>query len=288
MNENINLKLAIKFTKNKINKSPIIFDNNGVNNKIYYEGMIGKTTEGYTIKIIKYINWEEVYIEFLDGEFPCIKRIGISDFNTGKIRYPYKRNKYGGYMGEGIYNAQPPYNYIYDCWRGMFIRILKHTCYKNFTIHEDWFNFQNFADWYINTQSQLNPNYKYELDKDILQWNNPYKIYGPDTCCLVPHNVNICLSNMQHPSMNGLPLGVRPMKSKIVNKFSAFLNTPEHAMKYLGSKNSPEEAFNLYKDAKKEYIISIANYYYKENAISKKVYIALINIEILPYPNIAN
>ena len=49
---------------------------------------------------------------------------------------------------------------------------------------------------------------------------------------------------------------------------------------YIGYFSAPEEAFEAYKRAKEEYIKEVAEKYYKEGAISEKVYNALMNYEV--------
>ena len=64
----------------------------------------------------------------------------------------------------------------------------KHTTYKECSVSEEWYNFQNFAEW-------MDKNYNYEtmqkwhLDKDILFKGN--KIYSPERCAFVPQEINV-------------------------------------------------------------------------------------------------
>lgn len=262
---------------------PIVFDEDDRKNSLY--GSKWKTNEGYTVKIIKYEAWDRVYVEFIDTEFKCIVMTGYSLLKNGKIKYPYKRNKYGAFFGQGPYSSINEMHKVYDVWKDIFRRIekFKFTAYKNCSVDLRWYNYQNFADWYLKTISVLNPAYIYELDKDILQWNYKYKVYGPDTCCLVPHDINICLSNLYVGNTTGLPLGVRYEHGG--NKYQAIVNLPDKPMTYLGVYNTPEEAFLAYKKEKEKIIRYYADLFYNNNAITKKVYDALYTIDIKPFNN---
>lgn len=90
---------------------------------------------------------------------------------------------------EGITNRVA--NRTYRAWDAMLARcygVNKNT-YSRYgavgvSVCEDWHTFQNYAVWY-------NSQYKEEgwhVDKDILIEGN--KIYSPDTCVLVPSEVN--------------------------------------------------------------------------------------------------
>ena len=60
--------------------------------------------------------------------------------------------------------------------------------YKECTVHPDWHDFQNFAEWYeLNEFSKLG----YELDKDLLEKGN--KLYSESTVCFIPKVINSAL-----------------------------------------------------------------------------------------------
>ena len=117
---------------------------------------------------------------------------------TGTVKNPNYPSIFGlGFIGEGKYGspASKGGNLLktYRLWYHMFQRCYnpkiheKYPSYKGVTVHEDWYNFQNFADWVEN-----NPYRKvgWDLDKDLLQLHVENKVYGPDTCCFIPRIIN--------------------------------------------------------------------------------------------------
>jgi hypothetical protein len=50
----------------------------------------------------------------------------------------------------------------------------------------------------------------------------------------------------------------------------------------IGTYDTPEEAFEAYKNAKKEDIVEMATYFYNDGAITTDVYNTLLSLEILP------
>jgi hypothetical protein len=62
--------------------------------------------------------------------------------------------------------------------------------YKNVSCCKEWFLYDNFYEWLHKQENfEIWKNMpRSALDKDILVKGN--KVYGPDTCCLVPNYVN--------------------------------------------------------------------------------------------------
>ncbi|HET8689672.1 MAG TPA: hypothetical protein VFM18_23950, partial [Methanosarcina sp.] len=84
----------------------------------------------------------------------------------------------------------------YNVWHGILSRCYspKNTNYKNYgghgvTVCDEWLVFQNFARWYLEQYSEPN----WHIDKDILVKGN--KIYSPETCCIIPGELNTIISN---------------------------------------------------------------------------------------------
>lgn len=248
--------------------------------KIFHEGSIYNTKFGGPLIVLEYINKFNVRVKFLD-QFGYETVANIDNVLAGNVKNPYRLNKYGGYYGEGPYTSVQ-YMHVYKVWEG----ILKRTnpmynsqnSYSNVIIYEDWRNFQNFADWYVKYESILNPNYQYQIDKDILQWDKDNKIYSPYTCCLIPTELNISLVCLHLSKNHNLPVGVQ----RNGDKYSPYI-TIKDDKKYLGIYNTPEEAFLVYKKNKESYIRELAEKYYKDHAITKDIYEILYNIDIKPF-----
>lgn len=143
------------------------------------------------------------------------------------------------------------------------------TTYVGCSICEDWLVFSNFKKWFEDPKNGYQEGYC--LDKDILVKGN--KVYSPQTCCLVPVEINSLLTNRkQH--RGPYPIGVTKLKN---GKYQARIG---ERRKTIGTFISQEEAFNAYKDVKERHIKSIAEKYVQEGKITKKVYDALMKYEV--------
>lgn len=254
-----------------------------------YTGCIFKMCNGSYAKIIEYIDKFHVRIIFLDDtHYSTIAN--LDNIKAGNVKNPYIINSIGGYYGEGDYiiNRDPKPG---KAWDAMMRRAYMHIpranktedSYINTTVCEEWLCLQTFAKWYIDYRSKINPKYwnVLEIDKDILQWNQEYKIYSPQTCCLVPHNLNVVLVGMhtENTRNSNLPIGVVSTK---YGRYTAYVSN--FGSRYsVGTYNTPEEAFEAYKKAKKDVIIKIALEYYQDGGILEDIYNKILNLEILPF-----
>src|SRR6478609_6597185 len=143
------------------------------------------------------------------------------------------RKVYGvGVVGKGKYNAgagvKSKHSKQYSVWSSMLKRCYdpkeheKNPSYKDCKVVEEWLSLQVFGEWF-------DKNYKegYQLDKDLLLKGN--KIYGPETCCFVPQEINLLLVNNKR-SRGVYPIGV----SKQRNKYSAHVRV-KNKQKHLGN-----------------------------------------------------
>lgn len=253
----------------------------------FYTGTIYRTNEGYEIKVIEYIDKYNVVVEFLYNGYRKTAR--MSNIVRGSVKNPFHPNKYGGYLGIGPISTK-----TYEVWMSILKRVSiqnhikdssRYQSYSKTTICIEWLNYQNFAYWYNNYIKDLNPNFKYEIDKDILQWNQEYKIYSPQTCCLVPHNINITLAEFHvvRKTDNSLPLGVY----KHGNGYRSQVSIAGNDIRSL-TMNDPMEAFEFYKEIKIQYIRELSNYLLSLNAIKEDIYNILISLKINPYKEYEN
>jgi len=183
-----------------------------------------------------------------------------------------------GYLGVGKYKAKIKGKHTkeYAIWKAMFSRCYskgtqtRQPTYVGCIVCKEWHNFQVFAEWYTNH------NYfglGYHLDKDIVVRGN--KIYSPETCTLVPLEINSLLTNSK-AARGEHPQGVSYHKRD--KKFIAQVNTGVGSQTYLGSFGTAEEAFQAYKTAKEKYIKVVANKW--RGAIEDSVYENLLIYEI--------
>lgn len=233
------------------------------------------TNEGYTVKIIEYNSSLDCTVKFLINGLE-LKNIEYSRIQKGRIKnlfHPRVLNK--GFIGQGDFKSEVNGKAIkeYYIWRGMLTRcycekyhILKPT-YKDCTVVEEWYNFQNFAKWFEDNYIE-----GFELDKDILVKGN--KVYSPETCCFVPKEVNI-LFTKGNKNRGLYPIGVNFNNYK--QKYEANLNK-KGVLHYLGVFDKPEEAFQVYKEEKEKYIKEVADKW--RDQIDPRVYEAMYNYQV--------
>lgn len=236
--------------------------------------VIGKkfiTNEGYKVEIIEYISYKQVLILF-DSGYKAYVNMGA--LKKGNIRNPYHPSLRGiGFLGEGKYmskiNKKP--SKCYTVWRSMFDR-----CYSNYyqknqptyigcTIVEEWHNFQNFGEWF-----EKNYVDGWHLDKDIIC--KDCKIYSPDTCAFVPVEINNLFTNIKNVKNNSFT-GVQ----KSYSKYRVDIRKNK-VVKYLGTFNTPEEAFQAYKTAKESHIKEVANKW--KDLIDFRIYKAMYEYKV--------
>lgn len=140
---------------------------------------------------------------------------------------------------------------------------IKYPTYNGCTVCDEWLYFSNFKKWFDENYVE-----GYHIDKDILVKGN--KVYSPETCCFVPQEINKLLTKT-NSNRGKYPIGVYKGK----HSYLAF-----HRSKYIASFHTIEEAFNAYKSAKEQYIKELAEQYFNEGKITKRVYDALMKYEV--------
>ncbi len=179
-----------------------------------------------------------------------------------------------GYCGIGKYRTRinGKHTVAYIKWYNMFYRCYsdeyhkKSPSYTECSVDERWYNFQVFAEWFEDKYSS-----GYQLDKDLLLKGN--KIYSPETCCLIPKEINISIMGCIK-SRGDYPLGVFMKRGR----FKAEISKDGKSID-LGSYDTPEEAFEAYKIAKESWLKELANKW--KGRISNTSYEALYKWEIL-------
>lgn len=242
-----------------------------INERLYE---IRNNHRGTPMQIIRYGNWNDIDVEFLDDFHYIKEHQTYSNFKSGSIKNPYDRNVYGiGYLGEGNHvikigtdKSQP-----YKAWHELIARCYAEkkkdtfpAYYNICTVCDEWLCYNTFADWYVENQYDVNE--RLHLDKDILYAGN--KIYSPDTCLLVPQRINMLFSNRSNDK--GLPNGIRRTDG---GKYSA-----KYGGKDIGTYLTLEEAYVEYAKVKEKRIREVADEY--KNIIPEKVYKALYNYRV--------
>lgn len=161
----------------------------------------------------------------------------------------------------------------YTVWNSMLRRCYskifhaKSPTYFDCTVCKEWLLFSNFKKWFDENYIEGNV-----LDKDILVKGN--KVYSPETCCFVPHEINALLTKRQN-YRGKLPIGVKTTKGRFISR----INKGKERI-FLGVFNNANDAFYAYKTAKENYVKELAETYYNQSKITKNVYDSLMKYEV--------
>ncbi|AUS01986.1 hypothetical protein NVP3058O_068 [Vibrio phage 3.058.O._10N.286.46.B8] len=147
------------------------------------------------LEIIDYINAKNIRVKFVaTGYEGTTQAVHIRRGSVRDVLAPTVRGV--GYIGIGKYKPSESRidNPEYILWRSILQRCyskefqIRAPTYIGCSVHTDWLNYQNFAEFY-------HKNYVdgYHLDKDLLVIGN--KQYGPNTCVFVPHWLNTFVLN---------------------------------------------------------------------------------------------
>lgn len=239
--------------------------------------------QGCPMKIIAYNNFNDMTVEFQD-EYKYKVNTIYANFKSGSIKNPY----YPSVYGVGITGTKYPTHINckntkeYRAWTEMLRRCFdeahrnRQPTYKQVICCEEWLNYENYYEWLHNQpnfEKWFNGN-RWAIDKDILVKRN--KIYSPETCCLVPQNVN-CLFLKREAERGEYPIGVSYRKDGfLAHCHNPFTNQREE----LGYHTTPNNAFNTYKSYKEDIIKKVAKIEYKAGNITKECYEAMMNYKV--------
>lgn len=234
--------------------------------------------QGYEITVIESYGAHNLVVEFNDVRKSKREGVSYQEFIKGSIKNLYHADIYGvGYFGEGEYTARVggKMSKCYATWINMLDRCysknstLTKESYKDVTVCDEWHNFQNFAKWfYENYNSEIMKSW--HLDKDIICPD--CKIYSPETCCIIPIEINTLFSKSSKNS-KGLPTGVYYTDNKYSTSISKF-----GIQHYLGLYSTIEEAHKVYIEAKRNYLIEVSEKW--RDILSDKVCDAIKNFDI--------
>jgi hypothetical protein len=242
-------------------------------------GEVNKNNFGSVMKVISYYRSDDVWVEFVDTGNKV--HTEWRHFYEGNVRNVYDKSVFGiGYLGEGKYKTREnsKHTHQYSIWTNMLNRCYnekfhkKQHTYIDCTVSDEWHNFQNFAKWYDANFYQIQGE-KMELDKDILIKGN--KVYSPETCLFVPQNINKLF--LKRDSARGnFPIGVsHEVKT---DKYVVTLSNSKGKVYRIGTYDTPEKAFIVYKNDKEKLIKGIA-YEYK-NQIPLILYNTMVNYQV--------
>lgn len=238
---------------------------------------------GEEAEIIEYINNKEIIVKFIKtGE---MIKCEYNNFKKGKIKSHFTPTVYGvGIVGtDKIVDVNGKKAISYEIWRSMLQRcydekaLQRNPTYKNCLVCKEWLYYPNFKSWYDNNYYDVDDE-QMCLDKDILFKGN--KIYSPETCIFVPHNINK-LFTKSNKVRGSLPIGVCWVNRDKVYRAQCNIfdiKSKISKRKNLGNFINIEQSFNTYKKAKEENIKQVADYY--KDQIPKKLYDAMYKYEV--------
>ena len=231
--------------------------------------------------VVEYVNAHDITVQFkTTGELVKTK---YGHFIKGKVKSHFTPSVFG----VGITGLEPTVDEngerldSYMCWKSMLNRCYsskyqkKYPTYKGCYVCDEWLYYPNFKKWYEENYYEIN-NKTSHLDKDVLVKGN--KIYSATTCVFVPNFINTLFVKRQN-YRGELPIGVYYHKSnkKYQVNLSVFKDG-KSTTKYLGSFNTADEAFEVYKQAKEEYIKEVADEY--KDKIPTELYEAMYTYEV--------
>ena len=246
----------------------------------YHVGDVYPTNCGVDARITATEGFGRQYveIEWLD-EFSHVSVVKSTHLNAGKVYNPYARSMRGiGYTGVGDYlpSVGGKRTLEYDTWKGVFQRCYdekhheKYPTYSDCTLSDKWICFQDFAAWANKQVGWGLP--KWHLDKDLLVKGN--KLYGPDTCIMLPERLNMLIINRSF-FRGEYPIGVHwdSGRSKFKGQYKEF----DGSLKSERFDNV-DEAFCYYKNNRERVIKEAAELY--KSQIDPRAYEALLSWEI--------
>lgn len=239
--------------------------------KIDRTGEIATMKNGMKCEIIRYGTKRDIDVRFEDGYI--IHNREYCNFKKGSIKNPYVTKVFG----VGIYDKNNAEKKIYRRWLGMLGRcyseneLQRRPTYTDCSVCEEWHIYSSFEKWYKDNYYEIEGEVM-EIDKDIVFKGN--QTYSPDTCTFIPHRINSIFTK-SNKARGRYPIGVTFDKRQ--NKYTSKLNILDNRV-HLGVFNTPEEAFQSYKQAKEQYIKQVADEY--KDRIPKKLYDAMYRYEV--------
>lgn len=149
-------------------------------------------------------------------------------------------------------------NPVYTKWQRMLERAycpkykVKFPTYNDVYVCDEWLTFSKFRKDYLTMINDEEARKSFILDKDLLCKGN--KIYCPEKCSLIPAKINSFLVTC-NAVRGDLPIGVS--KRSKGHKFMVTLSY-DGLNRNLGDYNTPEEAFEVYKEGKESIAKSLA------------------------------
>jgi len=238
-------------------------------NKIYISLNYGE------FNIIEYRDCYDILIEFLDTGYNY--SVPASQIRSGMVKdYSVATVVGKGYNSEGKSNNDEIDKLALPRWKEMLRRCYSekfhkdNPTYADCTVIAEWHDYKNFKKWFKSNYIPVSL-IKLDLDKDLLS-NYKTNIYSPDTCSLIPSNINRLIVKCSTSKKDNTLIGVELMPN---GRFRGYCNGVEGTRVELGSYNTEVEAFIKYAEYK-DYVIKTKAQEYKD-IISDRLYKVLLN-----------
>ena len=235
----------------------------------YRVGKIFKNNDGFEFKIVEYIEYSNVTVEFIETGYrkntiwQCVERGTIKDLWSKTVLGVGQRGtKYKCELGSLEHRA-------YRTWLGMIRRCYgeNNTGYKTYggagvMVCDEWLNFDNYCDFFL-------ANYKegYQLDKDLSMQEE----YSPRNCVFIPRHFNNMMKSTYQKG-NKLPCGVY---------YDGTCYRCYKGKSYKGSFKTAKEAYQEHLDWKIKRIRAETRKLYKEGLICQKA--QRLGLHYFPY-----
>ena len=249
-------------------------------NDINYKGCVGKVFKSLNsgdFKVVKYNDAHNVEIQFLKTGYETLVR--LDHIKSGKVKDPYSPSVYG----VGILGTKHPYSINgvktkeYELWSSMLERCYSDTfqkkqpTYKDCGVSDKFKSYEHFYEW---CHKQVGFGVEgFEIDKDLLIKGN--KVYSEDSCVFLPAEINMVLVKCT-ASRGEYLIGVSWCNTK--KAFVARVRKNKGKSEWLGLFKTELEAFNVYKEAKENYLKQLAEKY--KSQIDPRAYEALMNYQV--------
>ena len=245
-------------------------------NKLKYENTTFKTNNCGDCTIVEYKGANKIIVRFEDTGFTTTT--ALNALQRGEVMDRLKPSYFGvGIIGENHVTGDSMYN-TWVCMLTRCYGAIQHkegSSYKGCNMSEYFLYYPNFKEWCLNQVGFCAVDDKgkiFQLDKDILVEGN--KVYGEDTCCFVPAEINGLQLTLKNNRVL-LPKGVHYDKKN--DKYIAQIGG-RNSYSFLGRFTTPEEAFCAYKKAKENYVKEVANKW--KDHIDPRVYETLMKYEV--------
>lgn len=265
---------GVEFNKTAI--SPIINKDKRKHYKAIAEQRLGESRVmscGEIASIVKYVNCNDITVQFVKtGE---LVKANYYRFEKGSIKSHFTPTVFGVGV-TGLEQTRDDNDKMLDSYSG-WISMIK-RCYSDISrkdnlsyvdckVCDEWLYYPNFKKWYHENYYEIYGK-NMELDKDIISKGN--KMYSPDNCVFVPHDINNLFTKVDR-ARGKYPIGVN-FRHK-TNKYEAKCRNNGKSIA-LGTYNTEEDAFMVYKQYKELLIKNIAEKY--KAKIPAKLYNAMV------------